>query len=187
MRLCANFTHKAHDSVFTRCTFWHRPDGSRARYESRVVWWVISLAVVVVVACFVLAVVAIAGLVRFFVHLKKRQKQVLTTCLFQIDRGNVHFTSHGSVLPTSTQTVIFEDRLPVDSESRELVSIGNNGRDKLKVQLLVNNRNFEKAAFRVFPETVVLEKGMVCEFEVYVTPHCTCTLEDEQSVSTKKN
>ena len=90
--------------------------------------------------------------------------------MFQIDRSNVHFTSLGSGLRTSTQTVFFEVILPVDRESRELVSIGNNGRHKVKVQLLVNNRNFEKAAFRVFPEVAVLEKGMASEFEVSVTP-----------------
>ena len=27
---------------------------------------------------------------------------------------------------------------------------------------------------------------MACEFEVYVTPHCTCTLDDELSVLTKR-
>ena len=49
VRLCANIIHQAHDSVFARCTLWHRPNASRSRYESRVLWCVISLVIVVVV------------------------------------------------------------------------------------------------------------------------------------------
>ena len=105
---------EAHDSVCTHCAFWHRPNASRTGCESHAVWWVILLGVLVVLVCFVLAVVLIAGLVRWFIGFKKRQKQERTTCFFKMDRSNVRFTSLGSGLCTSKQTVCFEDSLPLD-------------------------------------------------------------------------
>ena len=130
----------------------------------------------VVLVCFVLAVIIIAGLVRWFMRFKKRQKQERTTCFFKMDRSNVSFVSLGSGILVSQRCVELEGKLSLTEEHRELPCIGNESKHKLKVQLLVNSRNFEKAAFRVSPEVAILEKGMACEFRVVVTLHCTAHL-----------
>ena len=67
-----------------------------------------------------------------------------------------------------------------------LLCVGNGGKRKLKVQLLVNSRNLEKALFRVFPEVAVLERVMVYEFDVFVAPLCSCTLEVEVLLVAKR-
>ena len=99
---------EAHDSVCTHCTFWHRPNASRTGCESHGVWCVILLGVLVVLVSFVLAVVIIAGLVRWFMGFKKRQKQERTTCFFKMDRSNVSFISLGSGIFVSQRCVEFE-------------------------------------------------------------------------------
>ena len=105
---------EAHDSVCTRCTFWHRPNPSHTGCESHAVWWVILLAVLVVVACFIIAVVAIAQLVRWFMRLKKRQQQKRTTCVFAMKNSNISFVSLGSGVVVSQRRVECEGKLSVD-------------------------------------------------------------------------
>ena len=36
----------------------------------------------------------------------------------------------------------------------------------------------EKATYRAQPDVIVLEKGTACEFEVFLTAHCTCSIRD---------
>ena len=56
--------------------------------------------------------------------------------------------------------------------------MGNAGK-KVKVQLVASTEQAEKATYRAEPAVVVLEKGMACEFSVFVTPHCTCNIDDK--------
>ena len=43
---------------------------------------------------------------------------------------------------------------------------------------LLRARKVEKVMCRAQPDVVVLESGTVCEFEVFVTPHCTYSIHD---------
>ena len=79
--------------------------------------------------------------------------------------------------------LVFDGKLPVEAEAKELLCVGN--ASKGKVKLLANEKEAEKATYRAQPDVVVLEKGTACEFEVFVTPHCSCTVKDEIVVAAR--
>ena len=99
-----------------------------------------------------------------------------------MDHSNVSFVPLGDGLVASTKQLAFDERLPVDAEAKELLCVGNASRGRVKVQLVASEKEAEKAAVRVAPDVAVLERGMACEFEVFVTPHCTCALRDDVCV-----
>ena len=90
---------------------------------------------------------------------RKRQKQALTMRVFVMDRSNVNFVSLGDGLVASTKQLVFDEKLPVDAEAKELLCVGNKSRRKMKIQLVASKKEREKAKYRAQPVVVVSEKG----------------------------
>ncbi|ELP89644.1 hypothetical protein EIN_201990 [Entamoeba invadens IP1] len=67
--------------------------------------------------------------------------------------------------------------VPVDAESRALLCVGNKSKNNLKVQI-TTKENCDKYTIKTNPQLVTLKKGFVCEFEVFITPHCTLNFND---------
>ena len=58
--------------------------------------------------------------------------------------------------------------------------MGNNGRNAAKAQ--ITSRENEKDSLRVEPKLVVLKWGIAGEFQVFITPHCSCKTEETMGV-----
>ena len=109
----------------------------------------------------------------------------MTTCFFLIALPNVTFFPIGSGVLISPKSISFEERLSVLQETRVLLCVGNENRHNVKVQLVVPECSHEKVTTLFAPDTAVLDHGIAREFEVFIAPTCTCTLEDVIFLLTK--
>ena len=73
--------------------------------------------------------------------------------------------------------IVFDGWLPVGTESMTLFCVGNGGRRSIKVQFVVVEGS-DKNAMRTESGVVVLTRAMACEFDVYITPPCSCTIDE---------
>ncbi|ELP91786.1 protein serine/threonine kinase, putative [Entamoeba invadens IP1] len=102
-------------------------------------------------------------------------------CVFKINRSNISMSVLENNILTNKQSLTFtdiSDTLPVGSESRELLCLGNKGKGILKIQMTTRG-GCDKYSIRTEPQLVTLKKGEACEFEVFLTPFCTMKLHDE--------
>ena len=86
---------------------------------------------------------------------QKQNEQALTMCVFVMDRSTVSFVILGDGLVASTKQLVFEGKLPVDGETKELLCIRNASRGEMKVQLIASEKetegNVPRAAGRRYP------------------------------------
>ena len=76
------------------------------------------------------------------------------------------------------KALAFDEKLPVGAETKELLCVGNESRMNVKVQLVASEKEREKATYRAQPGVVGLERGMACEFEVFVMPLGSTSIDD---------
>ena len=181
---CLHFKNVAHctaadNSKCTKCSFWHKPSADGLSCQTHAVWWVILVAVLVVLFALAVVVVVVVVVVNAVMRRFRAHKQSATTCIFKMARSNVSFipTHHPAVCVDKT-TVVFEGTLPVDAETKALLCVGNKGRKHVKVQFIAKDGS-DKFALRTEPTTVTLSRGMACEFEVFLSPLCSCTVDDK--------
>ncbi|ELP91756.1 hypothetical protein EIN_522430 [Entamoeba invadens IP1] len=67
--------------------------------------------------------------------------------------------------------------LPIDKPSHDLLCVGNNSKHTVKIQLTYKTTS-EKYTIRVTPSLATLSSGKVVEFEIFVTPLCTCSISE---------
>ncbi|ELP89717.1 protein serine/threonine kinase, putative [Entamoeba invadens IP1] len=156
-------------SKCSKCTFWHIPNGSGTSCQTQAVWWVIFVCV----------------FFRMIEH-KRRKKAQKETCLFEMSKSNIKFikTTNKNVV-VNTNKITFESAdygdLKVGEESRELICIGNNSKNIIKVQFSSKGDNY-KYSFRSEPKVVSIPKGKACEFEVFLLVNCSTQIEDTISL-----
>ncbi|ELP84412.1 serine/threonine protein kinase HT1, putative [Entamoeba invadens IP1] len=74
-----------------------------------------------------------------------------------------------------------DEFIPVDKETRDLICIGNTSKHNMKVQLSVM-KGCDYYTIRSVPSLVTLHKGEACEFEIFITPLCSCYINDKIAV-----
>ena len=182
---CVAYTRVAHctassASQCTKCSFWHKPTQAGDACRSHAVWWVVLLIVLACLAAVALVVVGVVLLTNFILR-KRRQREVeRRTCMFRMARSNVSFvpTKQDGIV-VNKKTIVFEETaIPIGAESKELFCVGNERRHDVKVQFIAKDDN-DKFALRTEPTVVVLQHAMACEFEVFVTPLCSTTIDDK--------
>ena len=188
---CLHFTNITHctaagNSKCTKCSFWHAPTASGDRCETHAVWWFILIVVLVALLMFAALIAVVVVCVWTCIRHAQQNKQHERTCVFKMARSNVTFTPtrHRSIC-VDKYVVAFEGAIPVDVESKELLCVGNKGKKDAKIQFVAKEGN-EKFAVRSNPTTVTLARGMACEFEVLLTPLCSCTIDDKVMVVAKE-
>ena len=179
-----NITHctAADGTKCTKCSFWHEPTPSGESCATHAVWWTILLAVIGVLFIVGGVVAGVVCLIQAALNVMRRLDIARTVCVFPMARSNVSFvpTKVKGVM-TSTRCVVFDGAIPVDAESRALLCVGNTGKKRVRVQV-VGKDDSEMGAVRVAPGSIILERGMACEFEVFITPLCSCTVDDHVAV-----
>ena len=73
--------------------------------------------------------------------------------------------------------------IPVGEETKEVICIGNNNNDMMKVQF-TTKEDTERYEIRTNPQIIILKRYEACEFEIFIKPLCTTSLEDEIRVVT---
>ena len=190
--LCIHFTNitycaAAGDSRCTKCSFWHAPTVSGDECTTRAVWWVVLLTVLVTIIIFFCAVASITCAVNVLFRIKQRWDVSRTVCIFAMRRSNVKFVKTKTTdVVTNVLCVDFEGVISVGVETKALLCVGNTGRRRSMVQVVGKDNN-DRYTLRVVPDVVVLEHGMACEFEIFVMPLCSCTIDDKIAVVVRRS
>ncbi|ELP90856.1 protein serine/threonine kinase, putative [Entamoeba invadens IP1] len=138
-----------------------------------------ALVAILVVVIIVVIVVLIAIILTVaFVLLRKKKMLNITT--FKIDRSNVIFKNiENTCICINKMVVRFNEDyefIPVGVESKELLCIGNTGKDTIKLQLSIVE--LERCEIEITPKIVCLKAGEACEFSLAITPLCTCSIQN---------
>ncbi|ELP85473.1 protein serine/threonine kinase, putative [Entamoeba invadens IP1] len=173
-------------SKCSKCTFWHIPNNSGTSCQTQAVWWVIFVCVFFVLIVILLFIIMCIIITFKVIEHKRRKKAQKETCLFEMSKSNIKFikTTNKNVV-VNTNKITFESAdcgdLKVGEELRELICIGNNSKNTIKVQFSSKGDNY-KYSFRSEPKVVSIPKGKACEFEVFLLVNCSTQIEDTISL-----
>ena len=67
--------------------------------------------------------------------------------------------------------------IPVGKETKDLICIGNDNADMMKIQF-TTKEDTDRYEIRTIPQINILNKYEACEFEIFIKPLCTTSLED---------
>ena len=140
----------------TQCSFWHRPTRDGTGCEAHAVWWVIRLIILLCAVVIAALVALVVAAVNWAMKRLKQHEQARTVCVFVMKRSNINIIPLGDGLVASTHCLEFDGKLAVETESKELLCVGNASRGKVKVQLVESEKEREKATYRAQPDFVML-------------------------------
>ncbi|ELP87573.1 protein kinase, putative, partial [Entamoeba invadens IP1] len=176
------------NSKCSKCSFWHTTNSDNTSCITQAVWWVILLIVIVVVVIIILVIVAVIVLVIKYLNHQKIEKTREKFCLFEMALSNVQFisTSNSDVVLNKTE-ILFEgdnaeNQIPVATESRELICVGNAGKNSIKVQFTLKGSS-DKYEIKTEPKIMTIPRGKAIEFEVLLSPLCSCKIDDKMVLS----
>ncbi|GAB1221391.1 hypothetical protein ENUP19_0080G0029 [Entamoeba nuttalli] len=140
--------------------------------------------VCIVIMLIIITIISLILFIRIERNLRKRNSE--TICVFKMKYSNIQFIelSPNSPLVINKRNITFDCEnvfLPVGSETKDIICVGNNGKNEIKVQFTSKEQN-DKFLLRVQPPLVALEGGYACEFEIFIQPLCTCKIEEKLSV-----
>ncbi|EDR25791.1 protein serine/threonine kinase, putative [Entamoeba dispar SAW760] len=72
----------------------------------------------------------------------------------------------------------------LNKEIRELICIGNEKKEKKKIQISSKEEN-EKYSIRTNPNIITIEGGYACEFEIFITIKCTTKIKEQIMIISK--
>ena len=114
-----------------------------------------------------------------------------TITIFPIKRSNIEFKYSKDGICTNKDIIKFDldeydnegndNLIPVNSETRDLICIGNKGKNKLKLQFTTIEN--EKYQIRTEPSLITIPPKYAIEFSIYIKPICTCTVEDNITIT----
>ncbi|ELP86873.1 protein serine/threonine kinase, putative [Entamoeba invadens IP1] len=136
---------------------------------------ILSLILLLVITFFIVLIPVIV------ISKRKERKKKERVCVFKISRSNVLMNDLDNTIQSNKKLLTFnteEQLIPIDTESRELLCVGNNSKGLLKVQITTKT-NCDKYTIRTVPNLVTLKHGYACEFEIFLKPRCTMKLCDD--------
>ncbi|ELP85534.1 protein serine/threonine kinase, putative [Entamoeba invadens IP1] len=189
--ICTSFTEipkciSASNNKCSACSKSYKLDEVTNNCFSNTNYGLVIVLPVVIVFLSILGIVMVVIIILVILRKHQEVSKMRNICVFPMKKSNINmFTLEGSVVSNKSCLTFSEDceLLPVDKESRELICIGNKSTGRLKVQL-TTRFGCDKYSIRTEPQLITLKKGEACEFEVFVTPHCTMKLTDEIKIVT---
>jgi len=171
---------KASNSKCIKCSIWHRPNEKGDECKSHVEWWIILIGVILLVFIIICVLIIIYIIIKNIIEKKKKKEREITTCVFEMNRSNVRFEHIGKIISCNRPTLVINEgeEIEVEKEHRELICIGNSSKSTLKMQITMKEENY-RYSIKTNPPVITLKKGEACEFEVFITVHCTCEIEDD--------
>ncbi|ELP89896.1 interleukin-1 receptor-associated kinase, putative [Entamoeba invadens IP1] len=129
--------------------------------ESQVVWWVILIVVLIVILVVILVAVITIVITKKVLEISHTKDLEKTTTLFKMKKSNIKFEALQNGICVTSNCIYFTSEsgeIPVEWESRDVL---------------------------VDPEIVILKSGYACEFSIYLTPHCTCKIDNTLQIISK--
>ncbi|EAL46950.1 protein kinase, putative [Entamoeba histolytica HM-1:IMSS] len=117
---------------------------------------------------------------------KEKKEREKTTTIFKITQSNIKFIPLGDGILTSKKEIELQEgeEIKVNEEIRELICIGNDKKEKMKIQISSKEEN-EKYSIRTNPNVITIEGGYACEFELFITIKCTTKIKDKIMIISK--
>ena len=147
----------------------------------------VSLVIILVIITIIISIIIIITIVPlsiaycvFKTEDNMELKGLLETETFTMKNSNIIFNDLGNNLVSDKKMIFFredEGTIPVLKESKQTVCIGNKGRHRLKIQLTTKENSY-KYVLITNPQAVTLKPGEACEFEIFLKPLCTITLDE---------
>lgn len=174
---------RATNGECTKCSGWHKPADDGTSCEFAVNYGVVIGIPLALIFLFILLVIALVLLIVWLRQKKKEEEKLKNICFFKMSRSNITMDVLGDSLLSNKKVLTFDGELiPVNEESRDLICIGNRTDHHLKVQFSVK-QGCDQYTIKTEPQLITLKKGEACEFEIFITPLCSCTLKDELIVT----
>ncbi|ELP94680.1 protein serine/threonine kinase, putative [Entamoeba invadens IP1] len=168
------------NSMCSQCSGWYLPseDGMYCIYTIPL-WFII---VMVLLSIFILICIVFVTyfIVQKTIKLVYRNRQKSTYCIFKMKYSNVNFVNSSDKRVLLSKNELFRDNdnlFKVNFEYKDVLCVGNNTKRPLKTQITTKS-NSTKYSIRANPSVVTLKRGEACEFEIFMTIMCTCTITD---------
>ena len=163
-------------SKCTKCSFWHKPSSDGTLCEKHAEIWVIILIIICILIIFIGGILLANWIMKFIANKREHSEGYV---ILRMDETNVTMIEIGHGLSTNTRLLDINDNdpIPINEEFKTILCVGNIG-SKAKIIQITSIEGNERYEIRTFPQIVTLKKGQVCEFEVYVKPLCTTSVDD---------
>ncbi|ELP88620.1 hypothetical protein EIN_366820 [Entamoeba invadens IP1] len=175
------------NSKCSKCSFWYSPIKYGTLCESRAVWSVIIVAFFVCSYCFDSIIVSLVVVTKNIFNKLHTHKIVKTTTLFAMNISNINFVSFQSGVCVSSTVIDLNsdtEQIEVNKETSQVLCVGNTNKNSTKKQFTISS-NITKFTIRVDPEVVTLKYDFACEFSVFVTPLCSCNIDNNIQLISK--
>ncbi|ELP85509.1 protein kinase, putative, partial [Entamoeba invadens IP1] len=174
---------EAIDSKCVKCEGANQPsdDGENCLHNTSyglIVGVPISISIVIIIS------IATFIIITYSYVLKIKQKKVsLNVCTFLMSRSNIEMYKLCDTLVANKIKLKFDlssdsELIKVDTETRDLICIGNTSKNNMKVQFSVLE-GCDCYKIRTVPSIVTLKHGEACEFEIFINPLCSCDIKDD--------
>ena len=185
---CLNITEVEHctqakNSMCSKCSKGYKPSKDGITCEEKnsigmILGIVFGLLLVIMIIIFIIIIVIIV-----YYFKKKRYEKEKNICIFKMSKSNVKFIHYLNRVVVSNKEVVkfnldSDELIPVNEETRDLICIGNQSKNELKIQISTKE-GCDKYEIRTEPQLVTLKSGEACEFEIFVKPLCTSDLKDQ--------
>ena len=132
-----------------------------------------------------LALLVIIGLVIVIIYLieKKRQfDKYRNITIFDMRKCNMDFDYRiNESLYANKMEMTFDEGqakfIPVGEETKDIICIGNDNNDYMKIQF-TTKEDTDRYEIRTNPQIIILKRYEAVEFEVFIKPLCTTSIED---------
>ncbi|EKE38509.1 hypothetical protein ENUP19_0229G0029 [Entamoeba nuttalli] len=179
--------------ICSQCSFWYQPSNDGTYCQRSPVWWVIILVILVILSITIIILIIIGWFSRTYYRYKTQKQYEKENSFFNIRYCNIVFMSlpYNNQIMVNKSIIKFKEEndddfpeLSVGKEIREILCIANSTKETIKVQLTTKEEN-NRYLLRTNPQIVTIPKGKGCEFDVFVTPLCSCTVEDQMVITSK--
>ena len=176
------FCVKAKDSNCIECSnkYILSDDKTECTPPSRIAEIVGSIVRGLAVALIIIIVLVI--LIVVLIEKRRRFMKFRNVTIFDMRKYNMDFDYKiNEDLHANKMQLTFDEGeakyIPVGEETKDIICIGNNINDMMKVQF-TTKENTDRYEIRTNPQIIILKRHEACEFEVYIKPLCTTSMED---------
>ena len=168
------------DAKCVSCSFWYKPSEDGTYCEKHVLWWVILLVILFILLLAIgIAFIILNVVYHTFIKNKLGYFELQSDNKFKFATSGIPFEDLGDGIMTSAKIIRFNglEPIPIDEKQQVIICIGNNSKQKLKIQLSLKEENM-RYDLSLDHQFDILKPGEACEFELSLTVFCTTHIDD---------
>ncbi|ELP85515.1 protein serine/threonine kinase, putative [Entamoeba invadens IP1] len=183
---CIHFTKVEHcvsaqKSKCVKCEGRREPTYSGDSCTDSVNYGVVIGIPITVVVLLILTITLLIVILFYILQRYSHKQQMQNVCVFDIKSSNLTMEKMNDVLCSNKNVLRFDidsdEVIKVDTETRDLICIGNTSKHSLKVQFSVIE-GCDCYQIGTLPSIVTLKQGKACEFELFIKPLCSCQIKE---------